>query len=389
MGGRFISLRSRHDKVCAAVALVVAVSMFGCSDSGTRGLVTVPTSESSLPPADPAITSVVPPTTLYYGGETLLTVHTSVTEVSAIELPQASRVAATRTEVWATADDGAVVVVDPQASAIVDRLEVPGRPTSITIGDGIAWIASDDDGVGTITAIDATSHAVVGSITVRPAPTDILATGNRVYVANSPPGFLTIIDAQTMTITAAVSVGDVVGGLAYNGQHLWMSYSAAYEESKQTVQDLGATPSSRTAAERDDGGVAAYDPATGEITQRISTAAVGTGSVLLREQTLLLTSDTKPVVFVIDITAGRVVKTITTSGYVNRLLPTFAPTQFVAVAPQSGQLVLLILSDEPGAQFPIADIPGLGEAITAFGSIWVASQNPAATFEGLIRLAPD
>jgi hypothetical protein len=138
MGGRLGSLRSRHDKVGAALAAVVAVSMFGCSDSETRGVVTVPTSEGSLPLAVPAITSVVPPTTLYYGGETLLTVHTSVTEMSAIELPQASRVAATRTEVWATADNGAVVVVDPQASAIVDRLEVPGRPTSVSIGDGIA-----------------------------------------------------------------------------------------------------------------------------------------------------------------------------------------------------------------------------------------------------------
>jgi hypothetical protein len=200
---------------------------------------------------------------------------------------------------------------------------------------------------------------------------------------------LTIIDTQTMTIIASVSVGDVVGGLAFDGQHLWISYSADYEASKQTVQDLGETPSSRTAPERDDGGVAAYDPTTGEITQRISTATVGTGSLLLREQTLLLTSDTKPVVFVIDITAGRVTNTITTRGYLDQLLPTFAPTQFVAVAPQSGQLVLLILSDETGAQFPIADIPGLGEAITAFGSIWVATQNPAATFEGLLRLTPD
>jgi class 3 adenylate cyclase/streptogramin lyase len=108
-----------------------------------------------------------------------------------------------------------VAVVDSATGKARHAVAVGRAPNSIVFGSGAAWIASS--GSGTVTRVDATTHAASSPIGgFQSAPYQLVAGAGQVWATEQTAGFATI-DVATQTVSAPIPL-QAPSGLHYSAQ---------------------------------------------------------------------------------------------------------------------------------------------------------------------------
>lgn len=102
---------------------------------------------------------------------------------------------------------GTVSLIDPMTSKVVATVAPADGAVRVAVGPGAVWVTGLTD---TVAKIDPTPHGATLSyqaITVDTVPIGVTVSGNRVYVANSASGTVSIIDAATGVVIRTVELG--------------------------------------------------------------------------------------------------------------------------------------------------------------------------------------
>lgn len=141
--------------------------------------------------------------------------------VATVPLPQPpSGLAADDDEVWATSAQGGLLSkIDPVTNTVSQALLVGNGPTSIALGDDAVWVANGPD--RTVSRVDASGE--ISKINVPGAPETLTFDDGTLWVASSISGTVTAIDAKNEVVDRTTEVGSDPGGLAIEGDRLWIA----------------------------------------------------------------------------------------------------------------------------------------------------------------------
>jgi YVTN family beta-propeller protein len=109
----------------------------------------------------------------------------------------------TTNQIWiANPDGGNVTLYDPVTNTVVGQLNETYEPVAISYdsGNGFVYAANDfGAGWGNLSAVNATSRADVGTVTVGEQPTDIAidAPNDTIYITNGPLGTVSIVSTNS------------------------------------------------------------------------------------------------------------------------------------------------------------------------------------------------
>lgn len=120
-------------------------------------------------------------------------------------------IAASRDCVWMVTDDaGTLVRIDPVSNKVRQKISIaPGSYNPVfdgaTLGDGTIWITGGTTNI--VTAVDASSGAVLATVPVGPKPRFLAVGGGSVWTLNQGDGTVTRVDAQSRKVIATIAVG--------------------------------------------------------------------------------------------------------------------------------------------------------------------------------------
>lgn len=149
----------------------------------------------------------------------LLFVLSTAEEAAAQPVPQRAYVANSRSDT--------VSVIDRTTDAVVGTIVVGPFPVSIAVTpDGVrAYVANS--GTNTVSVIDTASSTVVATVQVGMSPVSITITpdGKHAYVANTHDRSVSVIDTATQTVVATVPVGAFPNRIAMtpDGGSAWVT----------------------------------------------------------------------------------------------------------------------------------------------------------------------
>ena len=136
-------------------------------------------------------------------------------------------ITASRDSIWIVTDNaGTLVRIDPVTNRARQIISIaPGSYNPLfderTSGDGVIWITA---GIANIlTAVDASSGAVLATIPVGPKPRFLAAGEDSVWTLNQGDGSVSRIDAQSRKVTATITVGipGPGGDIAWGAGSVW------------------------------------------------------------------------------------------------------------------------------------------------------------------------
>lgn len=113
-----------------------------------------------------------------------------------------------------------VVRIDPDSAQIVGGVRVGAGPASLAYADGTLWVANERD--QTVSRIDTRSQAEIARPGGVGRPVAILASGNRVWVADGFVGRLSIIDIETNAVSLVLSNRPGIGPMAGGFGAIWI-----------------------------------------------------------------------------------------------------------------------------------------------------------------------
>jgi YVTN family beta-propeller protein len=123
--------------------------------------------------------------------------------------------------------DGSVSVVDAASHAIIAKVPVGSGPLALAVTPDGQWIYVTTRGGNRVQVLDAGAHRVVASVPVGAGPYGVAVhpAGTFVYVTNRFSGTLSVIEAGRRTVVASVSVGRGPAGLAASpdGERLYVA----------------------------------------------------------------------------------------------------------------------------------------------------------------------
>jgi virginiamycin B lyase len=136
-------------------------------------------------------------------------------------------IAASRDSVWIVTDDaGTLVRIDPVSNKVRQTISIaPGSYNPAfdgsTSGDGTVWITGGATNI--VTAVDASSGAVLATVPVGPKPRFLAVGGGSIWTLNQGDGSVTRVDAQRRKPTATIAVGipGHGGDIAWGGGFVW------------------------------------------------------------------------------------------------------------------------------------------------------------------------
>jgi virginiamycin B lyase len=120
-------------------------------------------------------------------------------------------IAASRDSVWIVTDNaGTLVRIDPVSNKVRQRISIaPGSYNPVFDGststDGTIWITGGITDI--VTAVDASSGAVLAPVPVGPTPRFLAVGGGSIWTLNQGDGSVTRVDAQSRKAVATITVG--------------------------------------------------------------------------------------------------------------------------------------------------------------------------------------
>ena len=180
-----------------------------------------------------------------------------------------------------------VAILDPDDGRVITQVPVGARPTDVVAGGGSVWVANPGD--NTVTEIGARSRRVAGTITPGISVDGLGAGPSGVWVADNERAKARVIDPDFGNVASELGIGETasqaqaVRPVAVTGDAVWISYGygeiARVDPNRNRVVKRIATgndPSAVTVgaaavwvADGRDGTVTRIDPRTNEIVERI------------------------------------------------------------------------------------------------------------------------
>jgi virginiamycin B lyase len=120
-------------------------------------------------------------------------------------------IAASRDSVWIVTDNaGTLVRIDPLSNKMRQKISIaPGSYNPVfdgsTPGDGAVWITGGTTNI--VTAVDASSGAVLATVPAGPKPRFLAVGGGSIWILNQGDGSVTRVDAQSRKAMATIAVG--------------------------------------------------------------------------------------------------------------------------------------------------------------------------------------
>ena len=96
---------------------------------------------------------------------------------------------------------------------------VPGDPSSIGIGEGYVWVATEKG----VVQIDPSNNSVITTIKVGGSPGGLQVTDGTVYVATGN-NKISRVDASSGAVAAPITVGTSAAYYTVGAGSLWVSY---------------------------------------------------------------------------------------------------------------------------------------------------------------------
>jgi len=141
-------------------------------------------------------------------------------------------ITASRDSIWIVSDNaGTLVRIDPVTNKVRQKISIaPGSYNPLfdhsTSGDGAVWITASN--VNILTAVDASSGAVLATIPVGPKPRFLTVGGGSLWTLNQGDGTVTRVDARNRKVTATITLGipGSGGDIAWGGGSVWSTVFA-------------------------------------------------------------------------------------------------------------------------------------------------------------------
>jgi serine/threonine-protein kinase len=112
-----------------------------------------------------------------------------------------------------------VTRTDPKTNKTVATISVPGDPSSIGIGEGYVWVATEKG----VVQIDPSNNSVITTIKVGGSPGGLQVTDGTVYVATGN-NKISRVDASSGAVAAPITVGTSAAYYTVGAGSLWVSY---------------------------------------------------------------------------------------------------------------------------------------------------------------------
>jgi YVTN family beta-propeller protein len=111
--------------------------------------------------------------------------------------------------------------LDASTGALIQTVSVGGNPDGISSDGTHVWVANYDD--GTVSELSATTGALTQTIGVGEGPWDISSDGTHVWVVNNGDSTVSVVDASTGALAQVVPVGSNSEGISADGTHVWVA----------------------------------------------------------------------------------------------------------------------------------------------------------------------
>jgi len=133
-------------------------------------------------------------------------------------------IAASGDSIWIVTDSkGTLTRIDPATSSVRQRIQIPPGSFNPLFNHGIIWITGFDSSV--LTAVNAVTGKVLGSIPVGPKPRFLTAGGGSVWTLNQGDGTISRVDENSRKLTATITVGipGSGGDICFGADSVWAS----------------------------------------------------------------------------------------------------------------------------------------------------------------------
>jgi YVTN family beta-propeller protein len=130
---------------------------------------------------------------------------------------------------------GSVSKIDTKTLKVEDQIPVGNEPTGIAVSDDAVWVANSAD--RTLSRIDPDTDDIVDTIPVGNGPTGIQIAFGSVWVVNAVDGSLARVDPETRVVTR-MYVGDGPTGIAADDDSLWITNSAGATVSRVSPRSM-------------------------------------------------------------------------------------------------------------------------------------------------------
>jgi peptide/nickel transport system substrate-binding protein len=104
---------------------------------------------------------------------------------------------------------------------VTRTIPVPGAPSAVAVGAGSVWVASETS--GTVTRLDPTGGAALGTISVGNGPIAVAFGAGAVWVANGGDGTVSRVEPSANSVTATVHVGSSPQAVAAGPGIVWVA----------------------------------------------------------------------------------------------------------------------------------------------------------------------
>jgi ABC-type transport system substrate-binding protein/class 3 adenylate cyclase len=198
--------------------------------------------------------------------------------------------------VWvARAAARSVVQINPESNTVVRTIPVGNGPAPVAVGDGAVWVGNTID--GTVSRVDPRSGRVTRVVAVGGQLADLAVSAESIWASRRDPGSVVRIDARTGRVVKLIAVGNGAAGLLATPGAIWVANSTDGTVSRIATDTGAVTLTSKVGggpvalaaaagavwvANRLEDTLARVDMESGEVTRTIDvggspTAAVGAG----------------------------------------------------------------------------------------------------------------
>ena len=112
--------------------------------------------------------------------------------------------------------------IDPLANSVRQKVSIPPGSYNPIFSDGIVWITGVEKGV--LTAVDASTGSVLGSVPVGSKPRFLTAGGGSIWTLNQGDGSVSRFDEKSRKVIATIKLGipGTGGDIDYGADSVWL-----------------------------------------------------------------------------------------------------------------------------------------------------------------------
>ena len=131
-------------------------------------------------------------------------------------------IAASGDSVWIVTDkNGALSRIDPTTNKVRQTISIPAGSYNPLFAHGVVWVTGFETNL--LTAVDASSGNVLGSIAVGPKPRFLTAGADSIWTLNQGDGTVSRVDVKSRRVTATIQAGIPASGgdICFGEDSVW------------------------------------------------------------------------------------------------------------------------------------------------------------------------